>query len=128
MLQVAVKFLFYKGLPPITTYSGVKVDFICPVLKTEWQIHRFIIGECPPNWSVRKLLMCCSVIRMVNQPVFFNRQMKRALVWCPHQVSKADPNLVTVVIMFSKRKKWTKKDSNNIVLLQILHVRGVPEM
>ena len=27
-----------------------------------------IIGERSPNWSARKLLMCCSVLRMVNQP------------------------------------------------------------
>ena len=48
--------IFYKPL------------FICPVLKTEWQIRRSIIGERQPNWSARKLLMCRSVIRMVNQP------------------------------------------------------------
>ena len=35
-----------------------KAFFICPVLKTEWQIHRSIIDERPPNWSGRKLLMC----------------------------------------------------------------------
>merc|ERR1712061_535236 len=29
--------------------------------------RRSIIGERQPNWSSRKLLMCCSVIRMVNQ-------------------------------------------------------------
>ena len=48
---------------------STKALFICPVLKTEWQIHHSIIGERLPNWSARKLLMCRSVIRMVNQPV-----------------------------------------------------------
>ena len=42
--------------------------FICPVLKTEWQIRHSIIGERQPNWSTRKLFMCRSVIGMVNQP------------------------------------------------------------
>ena len=48
--------------------SHYKAHFICLVLKTEWQIHRSIIGDRPPNWSARKLLMFCSVIRVVNQP------------------------------------------------------------
>ena len=52
-----------------TQYIEVtKAHFICPVLKTELQIRRSIIGERPPNWSDRKLLMCHSVIRMVNKP------------------------------------------------------------
>ena len=37
-------------------------------MKTEWQIRRSIIGERLPNWSARKLHMCRSFIRMVNQP------------------------------------------------------------
>ena len=48
----------------------IKAHFICPVLKTEWQIRRSIIGERLLNWSSRKLLMCRSVIEMANQPIF----------------------------------------------------------
>ena len=40
--------------------------------KAPLHLPGFGIGECPPNWSARKLLMCCSVIgmriRMVNHP------------------------------------------------------------
>ena len=49
-------------------HKNPKALFICPVLKTEWQIRRSIIDEHPPNWSARKLLMCRSVIIMVNPP------------------------------------------------------------
>ena len=38
------------------TFNLDKALFICPILKTKWQIRRFIIGEHPPNWSAKKLL------------------------------------------------------------------------
>ena len=53
---------------PLKDATYLRPSSFARFLKTEWQIRHSIIGDRPPNWSARKLLMCRSVIRMVNQP------------------------------------------------------------
>ena len=61
-------------------FAVISLQLHLPGFEKKWQICcTNIIGERPPNWSAKKLLMCRSVIRMVNQR-FYNWQMKRALL------------------------------------------------
>ena len=47
----------YTMMGKLTKFIKTKAHFIFPVFKTEWQIRHSIIGERPPNWCARKLLI-----------------------------------------------------------------------